>query len=332
MLAMRCALCGRESEYSICGECLSKKVELVATPNAIELIQCPICGSYRLNKWKRVDVYEALSYHFFKSAFFYDEFEIDDIDFRLEGNMCKVAIRGSLRGHRIDVEEVFKVKIKRIACEKCSRRSGGYYESVIQIRAKNRLLEDEEIYAVSRAIEDVIEKEADNPKAFVTKIEERKEGIDIYLGDKKIGEKVSRSIARNFGAEIKESKSIAGREDGRDFYRFTYLIKFPEYFKGDIIEENGVIAIVSNAKRKKALSIKDGKTINLRKPKLVARRDEISESYVVNLDESTLEVIDPESYNIVTVEKPEMSFAIGDKVYVVKRGEKIFAIHKSLVQ
>ncbi len=329
---MRCALCGEKSEYNICGKCLAKKIDLVILPNIIEITQCPSCGNYRLDKWRNVNFYEALSYHFFKKTQFYDEFEVKDVEFSGRRDLCFVLITGKLRGKNVEYRGDFKIRIKKISCQRCSRQSGGYYESIIQIRAKNRKLEDEEIEIVTKLIEKIIEREADNPKAFVTKIEEKKEGIAIYVGDKKIGEKISKSIARNLGAEIKESKKIAGREDGRDFYRFTYLIKFPEFFKGDIVEENGIIAVVSNVERKKALSIRDGKTINLRNPRLIARKSEIFESYIVNLDESTIEVIEPESYKTVTIEKPEMSFSIGEKVYLFKHGEKIFAVHSSLIQ
>jgi len=328
---MKCAMCGKESEYSVCGECLSKRIEIVKIPNVIELTECSVCGSFRLDRWRNVDFYDALSRQFFRKALFHEEFELRDFEFKVSEDRCLVKLRGNLRGHALELEKETKIRIRRIACEKCSRQSGGYYESIIQIRANKRKIREEEIELVIDMMESLLKRESDNPKAFVTKIETKREGLDIYLGDKKIGEKISRSIAKSFGAEIKESKKIAGREDGRDFYRFTYLIKFPEYLKGDVVEDNGVIAVVSNVEKKKALSIKNGKTINLKNPKLVARRESISESYVVNLDENALEVIDPESYKVITVEKPEMEFSVGDKVYLVRYGDRVLAVHPSLI-
>ena len=327
---MKCAVCGKETEYGVCGECLAKREEIVRIPDIIELTECSVCGSFRLDRWRRVDFYEALSHQLFKKALFHEEFELRDVEFDVREDRCVVKMRGNLRGDFLELERETRIRVRRIACEKCSRQSGGYYEAIIQIRAGNRAIREEEIENVVKSLESLLEKEADNPKAFVTKIETKREGLDIYLGDKKIGEKISRSFAKS-GAEVKVSRKIAGRRDGRDVYRFTYLIKFPEYLKGDVVEDNGVIAVVSNVEKKKALSIKNGRTINLRNPKLIARRGEIQKSYVVNLDENALEVIDPESYGVITIEKPEMEFSIGGEIYLVKCGDKVFGIHPSLM-
>lgn len=331
MSAMKCAMCGKETEYSICGECLSKRIEVIQIPNVIELTECSVCGNFRLDRWKSVDFYDALSHQFFRNALFYEEFELRNFEFEINEDRCLVKLWGDLRGHALKLEKEAKIRIKRVACEKCSRQSGGYYESIIQIRANKRKIREEEIKFIIDMIKSLLERESDNPRAFVTKIETKREGVDIYLGDKKIGEKISRSVAKSFGAEIKESKKIAGKRDGKDLYRFTYLIKFPEYLKGDVVEDNGVIAVVSNVEKKKALSIKNGKSINLKSPKLIARREDIFESYVVNLDDKTLEVIDPESYKVITIEKPEMEFSVGDKVYLVRYEDKVLAIHPSLI-
>ncbi len=332
---MKCASCGRESDYSVCGECLSKSAELISIPPVVEIIQCPKCGDFRTDRWRQVTLEEAVGFNLLKEISIHDEFEIRDFHFYPVGDVIgryRFYVDGTVRDHFHHFETFFEVRLRKIACEKCSRQAGGYYEAILQIRADRRKLRDEEVKRIYDLVESSLLREKGNPKAFVTKIEERKEGIDIFIGDRNLGLKLSRIISKEMGAETKESSKIAGREDGRDFFRFTYLVRLPGFFRGDIVEDEGVVAVVRDVSRRKGYDIRTGKAVRLRDPAVIARKYELKESSVLNVDESTVEILDPFTYQTAIAEKPELTLKIGDRIYVARHGERLIAIHPDLVE
>ncbi len=332
---MKCASCGRESEYSICGSCLAERVDVIFSPPVIEVIRCSRCGDFKLDRWVHTTLEEALEHHLFRSLSVHEEFQVDDIHFEPVGDEIgryRLYISGMLRDHHLTHESTFEVRLRRIACEKCSRQAGGYYEAILQIRADRRKLKDEEIERITEIVENAVLRERNNPKAFISKIDVKKEGIDIYLGDRNLGQKLSRIISREMGAETKESSKIAGREDGRDFYRFTYLVRLPRFFKGDLVEDGGVIAVVKDNVRKTGYNVMTGKQIRLKNPTLIARREELKESSILNVDATTVEILDPITFETVIAEKPELRIEVGDTVYVARHNDKVIAIHPALLE
>ncbi len=308
---------------------------MVSFPSVVELTQCSRCGNFRLEKWREVSLFDAIEFHLYRALRIHPEFSVEAIDFVPVGDEIgryRLTIEGYVRDYFYVFESEFEVRLKKIACEKCSRQAGGYYEAILQIRADKRKLMQEEIDRIMDIVENAIDREKDNPKAFVSKIETRKEGIDIFLGDKSLGQKLSRIISRETGAETKESSKIAGRDDGRDFYRFTYLLRLPEFFEGDIVKDGDMIAVVRDVSKRKGYNIKTGRSIKLKKPILIARKNDLRESSVLNVDETTIEVLDPFTFKTELAEKPEMGLSVGDTVYVVKHGEKLIAIHPDLVK
>ena len=332
---MKCASCGKESEYGICGRCLTEKNQMVSVPPVIEIIQCSRCGYFRLERWRESSLSDAIDFHLYRNLRVHPEFDVIRVNFESVGDEIgryRLDVEGYVRDHFHVFKSEFEVRLKKIACEKCSRQAGGYYEAILQIRADKRKLTEKEINRILDIVENGVQKEKNNPKAFITKIETRREGIDIYLGDKILGQKLSRMISRETGADTKESSKIAGREDGRDFYRFTYLLKLPGFFKGDLVRDGNVIAVVRDVVKRKGYSIRTGKPVKLENPVVIARKKELMESSVLNVDEYTVEVLDPYTFQTCMVEKPEMNLNVGDTVYVAKDGEKLIVIHPDLVE
>jgi len=330
---MRCASCGRESEYTVCGRCLAEKVKVVEIPSVIEILACSKCGKYRLDKWRRVSLHDAISHHLSRTAGFHEDFRIESVEFRPVGDEVgryMIEVSGRIRDHSFSHSDYFEVRVRKIACKKCSMQAGGYYEAIIQIRADKREISENELESILGLIYRETEREDTNPKAFISKLVEKKEGVDVYLGDKKLAHKIARQLTKSFGAELKESSSIAGREDGRDLYRFTYLVRLPQYQTGDVVRDGETIAVVSNAEKKKAIDVYSGKGVNLKSPVVVSKKDRLKTTFVLNVDRDVMEILDPESYESVAVKKPDFDFQPGDTVYVVKRGE-IVVIHRSLV-
>ncbi len=334
----RCPVCGKPMEGSLemCPECYAERREVFRLDDIIELVKCPRCEFFKIRgRWKDIPFEDALVEAVYNSLRVIPEFEVEDVFISplARGEVGKYVVRleGSLDGEFISVEKVVEVRVRREVCKRCSREAGGYYESIVQIRADSREISEEELEVVRGIIERVLERERENQKAFISKIVERREGIDYYFGDRNIGKKISRLIADELGGKIIESKKIHTRRDGQDVYRFTYAVRLPAYRKGDVVEENGKICVVTSQKLGKAVSLDSGETVNLRNPKLIARKREVRESIVVNCDEFVVEVLHPITQEVVQAVKPKIDLKPGDTVFVVEYNDSVYVIPKELV-
>lgn len=325
---MRCIICGKEVKNSyICGNCIVEREEVVKV-EPIEIVQCSRCGFIRIGgKWKNIELEEAIKNELLKSIYVIDGFDVEDIKIDLRNR--ELTVSGKLFGDFISVKTPFSLKIKRTTCLKCSRISGGYYESIVQLRADNRKLKDYEISEAKRVIQEVLENEIENEKAFLTKIEEKKEGIDFYFGGRDIGKKISRKIVEKLGGKIIQSKKLAGRKDGVDLFRFTYLVRLPSYENGDIVLKDENICIVKDRRAGKGIDIFTGKSINIKDSKVIARRSDLFEGIVVNIDETVAEVMSNDG-RMFMVNKPYAT-EIGDSVYIFEYNNNYYAFSKKIL-
>lgn len=328
----RCPICGKrfEGRLEMCPECYSDRRELVKVERIVELVRCPRCGRYRLGgRWREMKFEEALTETILNSLRVHPEFRVEDVEIRplTRGEVGRYSVRvaGTLEGETVEDERLTEVRVRMTVCERCCREAGGYYESIVQVRADGRDLEDEELEKVREIILKILDKERDNQKAFVSKVVERREGIDFYLGDRNVGRKIARSIVNELGGRIVESKKIHTRRDGRDVYRFTYAVRLPGYREGDVVEDEGRVCVVTNRRLGKGITI-DGKSVNLKNPKVIARKEDLLEAVVVDCDEYVVEILHPVSNEVVRAKRPKGEFKPGDIVNVVEYGERLYVI------
>src|SRR3989338_327609 len=109
------------------------------------------------------------------------------------------------------VERKVELRVQKGICSDCTRRTGGYFEGNIQIRGEER-----KVQKFAMKIANELEK-----KSFIAKIEELKEGIDIYFGNR-----VAAIDALNeFGLSYYRTEKLAGERNGRRLYRTTLLVR-----------------------------------------------------------------------------------------------------------
>ncbi len=333
----RCPICGRPVEsLDMCPKCYTERREIFWVENIVELVRCPRCGFFKIGgRWRNVTFEDALTDHIIKSMRVIPELEVKSVGVipLSKGEVGKFSVRleGALEGESVTSERIVDVRVRSEVCKRCSREAGGYYEAIVQIRAEGREISKEELEIVGNIISRILEKERENQKAFISKIVERREGIDYYFGDRNIGRKVSRIIAEELGGKITESKKIHTRRDGRDVYRFTYSVRLPAYRKGDVVEEGGRICVVTSQRLGKAIDIDSGDSVNLKNPKVIAKRDEIKESVVVSCDKFVVEVLHPVTHEVVRAKRPKANLSPGDPVFVVEHGDEVYVIPKELI-
>jgi nonsense-mediated mRNA decay protein 3 len=206
-----CFLCGKKTEDLIegyCEECYNKEFNLIEVPNEITFVKCTKCDRIRYkNQWRDTEIDELLR----------DKIKImgKNVGIKIVKNdVLHIIAKGYLKGSKKMKEEKHDVniKIKKMVCQDCSRRSGGYYEAIIQLRGKTTEAMD--------FIDDCIIRE--NQTFRVEKI---KNGLDIYLADKKFADRVTYEVKKKFNAKIQKNYKLVTRKKGKDIYRSVILVR-----------------------------------------------------------------------------------------------------------
>lgn len=104
------------------------------------------------------------------------------------------------------------VLIRKEQCVACARSNSQYFEAIIQVRGGDRL-------KIER-MADILVKRVES-RSFIPKIDELKEGIDIYCGSR--NEAIAALNAQKLG--FVRTEKLAGEKNGKRLYRTTLLVR-----------------------------------------------------------------------------------------------------------
>ena len=104
------------------------------------------------------------------------------------------------------------VLIRKEQCVVCASENSQYFEAIIQVRGGDRL-------KVERMVEILMKRVV--LRSFIPKIDELKEGIDIYCGSR--SEAIAAINSQKLG--YTRTEKLAGEKDGRRLYRTTLLVR-----------------------------------------------------------------------------------------------------------
>lgn len=109
------------------------------------------------------------------------------------------------------IEKNISISYEKMLCENCNRKSGGYYEAIMQLRG-----DESKIKTLSAALD----RHLARSNSSISRIEEVNNGVNIYLIDK--GAASGFITARHIKAQ--KSSTLRGVKNGRRVYSNTYLI------------------------------------------------------------------------------------------------------------
>ena len=111
-----------------------------------------------------------------------------------------------------EIKKPFEFEKKIVICPDCSKMSGGYYESIIQLRGNEK-----KVTQYAKVLTEMLSK-----KTFITKSEERHGGVDIFAGSTRVvlGALAELSLKR------KITRKLVGTKEGRRVYRTSFSIRF----------------------------------------------------------------------------------------------------------
>jgi len=332
-----CPSCGQPS-VGVCPRCSTKGHVPVIIPRYLDLKVCPTCRDCFLDgKWGQTEIIDAvtrtienaLSINEAKSAIYVDVREQDK-------NLIKthVIVERSADGKTFIDEYEVDLRIKRETCDRCSRIAGGYYEGVVQVRADGRTPEEHELMTAADIAYRVLERERNNDRmAFLSRVERKKEGLDIYVGTTRAAKKLSRSITEELGGSFRESPKLVGKKDGKNVYRVAFSVRLPRLTPGSIVSHNGhvfechlvrkkVIATDLQTGEKQSLNVRD-----LARAEFLGSRAEARESVLVSVTDDEVQLLDPDTFATFSISRPYFITAFGgSEVLAIKTTMGVFIL------
>lgn len=342
---MFCVRCGREAPLreALCDECFLETHTLVRVPEVVKVEVCARCGARRRpGSWgdplpdTGTAILEEVRGHVEPDP------RVEAWQLELRGGEhdptnyeYEAVVRGRALGVAFAVRKPLVVHLQRSTCTRCGRRSGGYYESILQLRAEGRALEaDEERQAAGtlNRVLDTLHRAGDLDSVLV-KGEEVKGGFDFYLGTVHAGRAIGKALAEGLGAALKETASLVGRDKtGVDLYRVTISAKLPRARVGGFVGLEERLYEVTSVGPKSATLLDLGEHKRVARPRADLERGQVlgpgeaKEAVVVSESGRELQVLDPDTLRTVDVVKPPGFPAGLRSVRIVRWAERLWLL------
>jgi len=198
-----CPKCGKPSK-GLCVECYleDNPLQLAETK-----VYCCSCGRIRFrDRWDSTleDVRASAA----KAVKPSSDVRVGKVDVRpaiVDGRLIlDFDVEGSYRGAGFKKTLNSTTLVQKTTCPECSRRSGGYFEAILQFRCPlpDFPLDDRQ----------------------VAKVERVRGGVDYYVLSNNYAKGFASQLKRR-GYAVKPSEKVFSRRDGREVYRVSYSIK-----------------------------------------------------------------------------------------------------------
>jgi nonsense-mediated mRNA decay protein 3 len=329
----------RERDAVLCDDCYFADFDLVDAPDRLEVQVCSGCGAvHEGNRWVDIDaqdytdvaidrVTDALGVHVNAADVRWgvDPEQVDENTVRMHCTFSGI-VRDTLREETVTVP----VKIAKQTCDRCGRIAGGYYASIVQVRAHERVpTPDEETRAVEIAESYIADREATGDRnAFITETVDVDDGIDIKISTNQMGAGIAKRIVRELGGGVEEYPTLVTEDgDGNEVYRVTYAVRLPEFSPGDVIDpdDDGPVLVRSVQGNLKGVRLTTGDAYEAAfeegeapaARKLGTVDDAVDTTLVAVEDEYAIQVLDPDTYESKTIARPSYVDPDADSVPVV---------------
>ncbi|MGP8071550.1 MAG: NMD3-related protein [Thermoplasmata archaeon] len=233
-----CGATGRALVDGVCAECAAQRTTLVQIPQRVDIVICPTCGARRVGQvWQRSGSSMLLTAEDLAPFLVvHPEVAVRKVDWEetsVTPTVREYTAHALTRFRHVEqvVDLPFSVRIEHRTCPECSRRSGRYFTSIVQLRGPADARPAEKPPALRARLDEEWtrlwkESRPDWRRALQWR-EELPEGYDCYFSDTLAARAVAKLAKQRFGASLKESASLFGRKDGRDVYRVTFCVRFP---------------------------------------------------------------------------------------------------------
>ncbi|MBD3405915.1 MAG: hypothetical protein GF411_07275 [Candidatus Lokiarchaeota archaeon] len=329
-VTLPCYQCGEEAILEgLCPTCYRKKYPLVEVRTPIKITACKRCGSIKIpGGWKtipgNIDDSEELmntqaSYAIgLEVGLLNPAVELTiDIENRLDRVLHVDLIAYGMSHKKLEPhEEHYPVELRfhYATCGTCGMMSGGYHEAILQIRADEREVSQEEITEILRIVTDkTVSKYGQDTKAFVTEVTENKFGMDLRIGSEHLAKRIADQLESQYLAERKDNYKLIGQEKGgKEKYRITILIRLPRFQIGDFVKVNNspcqVISLGKGGLGCFDLQTRESFTINPKSAKWrtleFLDKETVTREYMVTMRafDQPIQIMDSKTFEILEID------------------------------
>lgn len=228
-------------------------------------------------------------------------------------------------------------------CPRCSRIARGSYEAILQIRGAQGTLSQKNRETILSLIEHILQSQfKDHLQYFISKIVQKKQGMDLYFVSSKCATAVAYSIRDSAAALIKITSKLVGldKSTSKRRYRVYVSVRLPPLRVGDFMMlDNSVYEIHAIGGGK--ISLRDLETdsnrsilVNALWSRLSRRqieifpREEYMHSYlVIAVTSDSLQIMNMKTYENNEIQKPiDKNFTSGDVIKGCQINEKVFIL------
>lgn len=315
-----CTKCGEKAIASrLCPRCYKHENRLLEI-GSTKAVKCPLCGRYRIaGKWKHAEFEEVM------------EREIDrnlkvnaaatDLDLtltRLHSPFIRIQLKARLGDEPWEAEVTRKFAIDRVPCDTCAKRTGGYHEACVQIRADDRTLEADELERIQSAIGELLKEDS------ILSSKEVRGGVDYSVAPLALAKQIEKRL-KGMGANVLESFKHMGQDkEGRGVNQLNVVARFPAYRVGDIVKMGGAFYRVESIGKKTLLRDFQGDQKAANAPELVVPKEDVLEGMIVSVN-STVQFMD-ENYEMHDLGLPGVELEEGKRVKFIRIDDRVYPI------
>ena len=309
---MICVNCGKEthSEKPVCDECRIKALG-VKRKGILNLVACPKCGALKTYKrWlysvKKEEIGKSIvKLYSGRNAAIQIEVDNDEIDLFSEDGAIDAEVSVIADDSRSTFHEEIPYSISKESCPRCNKATGSYFEAIVQIRGITG--------AYSPLLDRVFDHAADisdRTRPNITKVTRRNEGLDVFFGSFKIAEAFSRKLTELYFSLYSVTKKLSGRSNGLDLYRYTYLVRLADLYRGAVVKisETPYIVLSVHKRTLTLMGLPDRKVIVIDSAEFFSSRFRVIDNGV-NLESYSLmyrsgdemQIVSPDGMNTLAV-------------------------------
>ncbi len=341
-----CVKCGAEGPTfrSLCERCFLEGKVFTSLPDHVDVFQCGHCDDYLLDgKWVKVEAREEVAERAVELALNVDKDaqvvgfgvhaeKIDETNYHVG-----VTIGLTVEGLKVNEARSTIVRFKNTSCPRCNKLMGNYYEGTLQVRTRDRKMpEDLREEIMERIYKLMDDHTKDNRELFISKVNRlttSQGGLDVILSSSVVGRAISRDLADQYAAEIKETAKLVTQKQGKDLYRVTFLVRLPAYRFGDIVMYEKKLYLVgalrsnttklTNIKTTQGVMVSNSDMISA---KVIGRKEDLLDAVVVNETDREVQVMHPTNFKVFELKKPPKFERKGDTVKVFQYNEDFYLL------
>jgi nonsense-mediated mRNA decay protein 3 len=256
-----CYRCGAsETERSpliqgTCQTCFVNENPLVIAPPGIEVNICSRCKAYLIGKmWYEPNNKESALEEAARAAVLselrfaqltpagmksFRNHEVKGLELSLEAKpiagevIVDVHAQGKVHELQVSpqVEHVtITVRPRWITCNVCGLLSAGHHEAILQVRGKE--MSPERRREIKLLLEQAVEEAHKKDRfSFISKLDEKKEGLDLYVNPIGLARRMASLLRTKFNAEIVETAKLIGVDRDRGGvrkFKVSVLARLPD--------------------------------------------------------------------------------------------------------